>query len=227
MGKRSPCPERGSLCPERGSHGLGVRSLCPGRGSPCPGTGPRALGQDPVPWVGTPRSSGALCRPQRTAADLACRALAWDTHSRIPGGLIQSSLALPGSDPPSRTPVGSARGGLGGCGLSWGGLQVGARPSPGACRSPGALKAGPGELQPFPCQDLGPSCLAPTAPSPPGPCRGVSGAGSAGQLPAAPQGQPAAPTASLAPTGMAGSLLGHERKELPRVLLGLHHHIAI
>lgn len=32
---------------------------------------------------------------------------------------------------------------------------------------------------------------------------------------------------ALAPAGTAGSLLGHERKEQPRVLLGLHHHIAI
>lgn len=32
---------------------------------------------------------------------------------------------------------------------------------------------------------------------------------------------------SSGPGGDGGSLLGHERKEKPRVLLGLHHHIAI
>lgn len=189
-GTGSSSPGRRLPCPKVGSYGLGIRSLCPGRWSPCRGTGPRALEWDPMLWDGTPcpgMGPHALAghRADPSAADLAYGALAWDTLSRTPGGIIQ-----PGAWPclalnPPRTPVGSAQGGLSGCGCSWERLQAGARPSPGTRCSPGALKTGPGELQPFPRQDLGPSRLPPTTPSPLGPCWRVFRAGSARQHPTA------------------------------------------
>lgn len=142
--------------------------------TPCPGSGPHAV-------AGHCANPSA---PRLTWHAGLWHGMAWDTHSRTQGGLIQPS-AWPCPAPTPLHTSGVSTRGLGGCGFSWERLQAGARPSP------GALKAGPGELLPFPRQDLGPSRLAPAAPSPPGHAGGSPGL--------------AVPGSALQPPGTASS----------------------